>query len=86
MDVARDTMASSESSGRSWGSKSDRACDDEAVASGTTIGSDDGATTAKLRADARCDLLLSALWKQEAGGREGAIFARRGSRLSVVYN
>ena len=60
-EVARETIASSESRGRRAGSKSDRACDDEAVASGTMIGSEGVATTARLRAEARWDLLLSAL-------------------------
>lgn len=61
-DVARETMGSSESRGRRAGSKSDRTCDDEAVASGgTMIWSEGGATTARLRAEARWDLLLSTL-------------------------
>ena len=38
------------------GSKSDNGCDDEAATSGSTIGSACVATTARLRAEARCDL------------------------------
>ena len=71
-EVARETIASSESRGRRAGSKSDRACDDEAVASGGTMGSEGGATTARLRAEARWDLLLSTLLTWRSAPRRGS--------------
>ncbi len=72
-EVARETIASSESRGRRAGSKSDSACDDEAVASGMMIGSEGVDTTARLRAEARWDLVLSALWAGGDGGQNKAI-------------